>query len=97
MLPLRICSLKAGKKISPCGHGVLFRAFSLSNTNAAHTKTADVGVIGSGIIGASIALELSRRGYKVLVVDKLPGAGQGSTSYSSGICRMFYSVLDSSF
>ena len=57
--------------------------------------TADVIIIGSGIIGTSTALHLARAGRKVIVVDKLPGAGQGSTSYSSGICRMFYSVLDS--
>ena len=95
MLPFRICGLRAGKEILPLSHNVLCRAYSSSITNAAQAKTADVSVIGSGIIGASIALELSRKGYKVLVVDKLPGAGQGSTSYSSGICRMFYSVLDS--
>ena len=57
--------------------------------------TADAIVIGAGIIGTSTALHLARAGRKVIVVDKLPGAGQGSTSYSSGICRMFYSVLDS--
>ena len=58
-------------------------------------KTADAIIIGSGIIGTSTALHLARAGKRVIVVDKLPGAGQGSTSYSSGICRMFYSVLDS--
>jgi sarcosine oxidase subunit beta len=57
--------------------------------------TADAIIIGAGIIGTSTALHLARAGRKVIVIDKLPGAGQGSTSYSSGICRMFYSVLDS--
>ncbi|CAE8606856.1 unnamed protein product [Polarella glacialis] len=37
----------------------------------------------------------SRTRKKVLVVDRHRGAGQGSTSYSSGICRMHYSILDS--
>ena len=59
------------------------------------TVTADVAIIGAGVIGASIALDLSRRGHRVCVVDRLGGAGQGSTSYSSGICRMFYSIQDS--
>ncbi|CAE8687719.1 unnamed protein product, partial [Polarella glacialis] len=59
------------------------------------TRTADVIVVGSGVIGTSVALSLGRRGKKVLVVDRHRGAGQGSTSYSSGICRMHYSILDS--
>jgi sarcosine oxidase subunit beta len=51
-------------------------------------------VIGAGVIGSSIALNLARRGYNVMVVDGRQGAGQGSTSYSSGVCRMFYSTVD---
>ena len=58
-------------------------------------RTADACVVGAGVIGCSIATELSRRGHRVLVVDKLSSAGAGSTSYSSGICRMMYSVADS--
>ena len=75
----------------------LRRAFSSAAAKGlkAESVTADVVCIGSGIIGASIGLELSRRGHKVIVVDKLSGAGMGSTAYSSGICRMFYSVPDS--
>ena len=42
--------------------------------------TADVVVIGAGIVGSSAALELARRGLDVLVVDKAGGAGMGSTS-----------------
>ena len=67
----------------------------LHRTSFRMKHTADAIIIGSGIIGTSTALHLARAGRKVIVVDKLPGAGQGSTSYSSGICRMFYSVLDS--
>ncbi len=52
-------------------------------------------VIGSGVIGSSIALELSRAGYEVLVVDKAAGAGQGSTSSSSAVIRFNYSTYDS--
>ena len=56
---------------------------------------SDVSIIGSGIIGNSIALSLQRKGYKVSVYDKNPKPGFGTTSYSSGICRMYYSLLDS--
>jgi sarcosine oxidase, subunit beta len=63
--------------------------------SSATKKTADAIIIGAGIIGTSTALHMARSGRKVIVVDKLKGAGMGSTSYSSGICRMFYSVLDS--
>ncbi|MDH3295773.1 MAG: FAD-binding oxidoreductase [Acidimicrobiia bacterium] len=49
-------------------------------------------IIGAGIIGCSTALELARRGHVVTVVDKLPAAGYGSTSSSSGIIRFHYST-----
>lgn len=52
-------------------------------------------VIGAGIIGSSIALELSRAGFQVIVVDKAAGAGQGSTSSSSAVIRFNYSTYDS--
>ncbi len=54
------------------------------------TKT-DVVIIGGGVMGASIALELSRHGRKVVVVDKGGAAGAGSTSASSAIIRFTYS------
>ena len=59
------------------------------------SKTPDVCIIGSGIIGNAISLSLSRKGYNVHVFDGNPGPGYGTTSYSSGICRMYYSLLDS--
>jgi sarcosine oxidase subunit beta len=55
--------------------------------------TADVVVIGAGIVGSSAALELARRGLDVLVVDKAGGAGMGSTSASSAIVRFNYSTF----
>ena len=55
----------------------------------------DAVVIGAGVIGSSVALELSRSGRSVVVVDKGPAAGAGSTSSSSSIIRFSYSTLDS--
>ena len=52
-------------------------------------------VIGAGVIGSSVALELARGGREVLVVDKGQGAGAGSTSSSSSIIRYSYSTRDS--
>ena len=49
-------------------------------------------VIGAGVVGCSIALELARRGEQPLVVDRLGEAGHGSTSASCGIVRRFYST-----
>ncbi len=51
-------------------------------------------VIGGGVIGCSIARSLSLRGMRVLVVDKGPAPGAGSTSSSSAIVRFNYSTLD---
>lgn len=57
--------------------------------------SADAVVIGAGVIGSSVALELARGGRSVIVVDKGPGAGAGSTSASSSIIRYSYSTRDS--
>ena len=54
----------------------------------------DAIVIGAGVIGSSVALELARGGRSVVVVDKGPGAGAGSTSASSSIIRYSYSTRD---
>ena len=58
-------------------------------------KSSDVCIIGAGIIGNSIALSMARKGFNVSVYDGGPAPGYGTTSYSSGICRMYYSLLDS--
>jgi sarcosine oxidase subunit beta len=47
----------------------------------------DAVVIGAGVIGAAVALELARGGRSVVVLDKGPGVGAGSTSASSAIIR----------
>ena len=52
-------------------------------------------VVGSGVMGASIAYSLARRGYSVTVVDKLAGPAQGSTGATSAIIRFTYSLRDS--
>lgn len=55
---------------------------------------ADAVVIGAGVIGAAVALELARGGRRVIVVDKGPAPGAGSTSASSAIIRFSYSTRD---
>jgi glycine/D-amino acid oxidase-like deaminating enzyme len=56
------------------------------------SMSADVAVVGAGIMGCSIALELSRRGRRVLVLDLAAAPGEGSTSASSAIVRFNYST-----
>ena len=52
----------------------------------------DAVVIGAGIIGCAIALELARRGWRTLSLDALPAAGYGSTSASAAVIRVYYST-----
>jgi sarcosine oxidase subunit beta len=51
-------------------------------------------IVGSGIIGCSIAYELSKKGWKTINLDKLTGAGMGSTSNSCAVVRVHYSTLE---
>lgn len=58
------------------------------------TKQTDAVIIGAGVIGAAIAYELTKRGYKTLNIDKLPASGYGPTSNSCAIVRAHYSSWD---
>jgi glycine/D-amino acid oxidase-like deaminating enzyme len=54
-------------------------------------RTADVVVVGAGIIGSSIAYQLARHGVtSVVALDKGKGPAEGSTGASSSICRCRY-------
>ena len=55
-------------------------------------RSYDAIVIGAGIIGCCTGYELAKRGYRTLNVDKLHGAGYGSTSSSVAIVRFHYST-----
>ena len=58
------------------------------------TKTADAVIIGAGVIGTAIALELNRVGFRTISIDKNRAAGHGPTSGSCAIIRVHYSTLD---
>ena len=57
-------------------------------------KKVDAIIIGAGVIGACVAFELSKKGYKTLSIDKGPEAGYGSTSGSCAIIRTYYSAYE---
>jgi sarcosine oxidase, subunit beta len=57
---------------------------------AGASRTFDAIVVGAGIIGSAICLELSRGGRRVLCVDAGSAAGSGSTGASSAIVRFHY-------
>ncbi len=50
-------------------------------------------IIGAGVIGCAVGLQLSRKGYSVTLVDKNPEVGYGSTSNSCAVVRFSYSSL----
>jgi sarcosine oxidase subunit beta len=54
-------------------------------------KTADIVILGSGVMGASIAFHLAKRkAGKVVVIDK-DHVGRGGSGRSSALVRMHYS------
>jgi len=58
--------------------------------------TADVVIIGGGIIGMSVAYQIARRSMlSVVVLDKGIGLGEGSTGSSSAITRQRYTMAES--
>jgi sarcosine oxidase subunit beta len=58
------------------------------------TVSADVLVIGAGMVGSSTAFELAKSGRKVIVLDRGNAVGCGTTSLSSAIVRFNYSTPD---
>jgi sarcosine oxidase subunit beta len=54
----------------------------------------DAIIIGSGIIGCSIAYELSKKGWKTLNLDKLEASGHGSTANTCAVIRVHYSTIE---
>jgi sarcosine oxidase, subunit beta len=58
------------------------------------TTTSDAVVIGAGVIGASVAYELAKLGWRVTTVEKLTDVGAGSTSASSAVIRFHYSTFE---
>jgi sarcosine oxidase subunit beta len=57
------------------------------------SSNKSVVVVGAGVIGCSIGLELARTGWSVTVVDKGSTPGCGSTSASSAMVRFNYDSL----
>ena len=59
--------------------------------SGARTTTADIVILGAGVMGASIAFHLAlRKAGKILVIDK-GHVGQGGSGRSSALIRMHYS------
>ncbi len=54
-------------------------------------QTYDAIVIGAGVIGASVAYNLSQHGMKVLMLERQT-VGAGATGASSGLVRMHYDI-----
>jgi sarcosine oxidase subunit beta len=53
----------------------------------------DAVIIGAGIIGGCIALELCKQGLKTINIDFQTNAGAGSTTNSCGNVRFHYSTV----
>ncbi|MDX2184331.1 MAG: FAD-dependent oxidoreductase [Gemmatimonadaceae bacterium] len=57
------------------------------------TQTADVLIIGAGVMGASAAWHLTQRGVRrVVLLDRAPGPGLGSTGRATGGYRGQFST-----
>ncbi|MFT7485008.1 MAG: sarcosine oxidase subunit beta [Candidatus Paceibacteria bacterium] len=52
----------------------------------------DILILGGGIIGCSIGLELARLGQSVIIIERNGEVGHGTTAASCAIIRRFYST-----
>lgn len=56
-------------------------------------RTADVVIIGGGVVGASVAYHLAARGQRrIVILDRAPGPGLGSTGRATGGFRAQFST-----
>jgi glycine/D-amino acid oxidase-like deaminating enzyme len=54
-------------------------------------QTADIVIVGAGIMGLSVAHQISRRSdERIVILDKAPNVGEGSTGASCAILRQRY-------
>lgn len=53
------------------------------------TQSAEVGIVGGGIHGASAAFHLAERGVSTVLFER-GGAASGPTGRSSAVCRAYY-------
>ena len=63
----------------------------MSNGSNSHPKTADIVILGAGVMGASIAFHLARRNPGKIVVIEKEHVGRGGSGRSSALVRMHYS------
>jgi sarcosine oxidase subunit beta len=54
----------------------------------------DAVIVGAGVIGAAVAFELGKRGWRTLNLDKAHASGVGPTAASCAIVRAHYSTWD---
>ncbi len=63
----------------------------MSNGHASLPKTADIVILGAGVMGASIAFHLARRKPEPSLVLEKDHVGRGGSGRSSALVRMHYS------
>ena len=62
-----------------------------TNGNSSPLKTADIVILGAGVMGTSIAFHLARRKAGTIVVIDKDHVGRGASGRSSALIRMHYS------
>src|SRR5436305_2432707 len=57
--------------------------------NRPAVEAFDVGIVGAGVHGASVAFHLASRGVRPVIFERTRPAG-GPTGRSSAVCRAYY-------
>src|SRR5262249_23247330 len=93
--PLRRSAGRAGHHVLPRSERKRARVQELpsSRGRVRHVSRASVVVIGAGVMGTSAAYHLAARGWRnIVVLDRAPCAGLGSTGRATGGFRAQFST-----
>jgi len=86
-------AMKVVSQLSMVGKDASVPSSARAFSTTASGNAPDVCIVGAGIMGMNIAYQMKRRdpSLRVKILERAPGLGYGSSGWSTGFLRAFYS------